>query len=139
MNIQDCFDKKLLVKIPIDIEKSKKSVQTSTSKLKEAEDLAKEGFFNATIVSAYMSMFHIARALLYKEGIQEKGHYAIFVYLNEKYSNKIPKALLNSFDIYRDERHQALYGFNYDAKKEDAESIISDAKLFIKIIKEILL
>ena len=32
-----------------------------------------------------MSMFHAARALLYKNWIQEKSHFAMYIYLKEKY------------------------------------------------------
>ena len=138
MDIKECFDRRLLVKIPKDIEKAKRSLEIAQSKLIEAQNLSHSNFYNFSVISAYMSMFHSARAILYSEGIQEKSHYAIFVYLNEKYYDKIPKNLLISFNNYREERHEALYGFDYSASLKDAESACSDAKDFLSKVKELL-
>jgi len=33
---------------------------------------------NFVILAAYTAMFHAARAVLYKDGIQEKSHYATY-------------------------------------------------------------
>ncbi|MBI3334420.1 hypothetical protein HYZ97_02950, partial [Candidatus Pacearchaeota archaeon] len=64
-----------------------------------------------------------------------KNHYAIFIYLKEKYANKIPLNIINLFNIYRIERHEAVYGLEYKPSKEDAKSAIEDAKIFIKEIE----
>ena len=83
-----------------------------------------------------MSMFHAARALLYKNGIQEKSHFAMYIYLKEKYSNKIPLHILNLLNIHRTERHEAMYGLEYKPTEEDAVTAIQDAKIFIKEIEK---
>ena len=136
--LKELFEKRLLRKIKPDENKVKNSIKISEQKIGEAERLFQENFFNQVIISSYISMFHAARALLYKDGIQEKSHYALFIYIREKYSGKIPKSLLNSFDIYKNERHEALYGFDYKASKEDAEFSILNAKEFLEKIKFIL-
>jgi len=138
MDVKECFEKRLLRKIALDKNKSKSSIKISENKLLEAKKLFDSEFFNQVIISSYTSMFHASRALLYKDGIQEKSHYAVFIYLSEKYLDKISFSLLNSFNNYRDERHRALYGFDYKASKEDAESSIEDTEEFLIKIKEIL-
>jgi uncharacterized protein (UPF0332 family) len=138
MKTEDLFKERLLRKIKPSLEKASSSLKIAENKLNEAKKLFKSHFFNQTVISAYTCMFHAARAILYKEGIQEKSHYAVCFYLREKYSEKIPKNLLNSFDNYRKERHEALYGFDYEAEKEDAESAIEDSEELLNKIKEIL-
>jgi len=83
-------------------------------------------------------MFHTARALLYKDGIQEKSHLCVVIYLREKYSDKFPISLINSFDNFRIERHETLYGLEFTPTKEDAELAIEDAKKFINVVKKII-
>lgn len=138
MNVKECFEERLLLKIQPSREKSESSVKIAKQKLEESKNLFEKDFFNQAVISAYTCMFHAARALLYRDGIQEKSHYAVYVYINEKYSKMIPKNLINSFNNYRNERHEALYGFDYEAKKDDAESAISDAEEFLLKITGVL-
>jgi len=138
MNIDECLKKRLLRKIEPSKEKSESSIRTSEIKLDESKRLFSLDFFNNSVISAYTSMFHAARALLYKDGIQEKSHYAIYIYLKEKYSNKIQLSLINSFFNYQNKRHYVLYGFEYSESKEGAKAIIFDAEEFLNKIKEIL-
>ena len=86
-----------------------------------------------------MAMFHAARALLYRDGVQEKSHYAISIYLKEKYSNKIPMPIINLLEIHRIERHESMYGLEYKPEKKDAELAIQDAQSFVREIKNLLL
>ena len=83
-------------------------------------------------------MFHSARAILYHDGIQEKSHVCIPLYLKEKYANKIPPYLLQSLDSFRKERHETLYGLDFTVSKKDAELCIGDAKTFYERIKQII-
>lgn len=76
--------------------------------------------------------------MLYKDGIQEKSHYAVFIYLKDKYSNKIGKELLFEFNNAREQRHEGLYGLESEFNKDDAEHIVNVAESFYKKINEIL-
>ena len=131
MNILECFEKRLLRKINPDLEKSKKSLETAKIKLEEAKRLFEAGFFNDSFTNTYTSMFHASRFLLYKDGVQEKSHYAVYVYIKEKYSKKIPLNLINSFNFLRDERHEIFYGFDEEITKNQAEKAILDAEDFL--------
>ena len=120
-NIQDCFEFRLLRKIKPDKEKSKRSLEIANQRLKEAEDTLKLKIYDFTILQSYMAMFHAARALLYQDGIQEKSHFAIYVYLKERYSNKIPLHILNFLNIHRIERHETMYGLEYKPEKNELD------------------
>ena len=136
MDIHECFEKRLLRKISVDLEKSKKSLETAKTKLKEAKRLFESDFFNDSLTKAYTSMFHASRALLYKDGVQEKSHYAVYIYIKEKYSGKISLNLINSFNFLRDERHEVFYGFDEEITKNQAEKAILDAKEFLAEVEK---
>src|SRR3989344_3084996 len=93
-----CFDKRLLRSINPDTEKSRKSIETAEKKLNKAVKLINVGFFDLSVLEAYTCMFHAARALLYKDGIQEKSHFCTLIYTRENYGKKIPSNLINAFN-----------------------------------------
>jgi len=137
--IEECFKFRLLRKINPDKGKSKQSLEISKERLKQAEKAIKLKIYQFAILEAYMAMFHISRALLYRDGIQEKSHFAIYIYLKEKYSDKIPSHIINLLNIHRTERHEAMYGLEYKPEKQDAVTAVEDAKTFINEIEKILL
>ena len=138
MNIEECFQKKLLKKIAPDLIKAKNSLDIAQRKLERARELFVDDFFAEAFITAYTAMFHAARSILYKEGIQEKGHYAIYVYLSEKYSGRISSSLIEAFYAYQSERHKLLYGFDDDAAKSDVDSILEDAEQFLEEVHKFL-
>ena len=136
MRLEECFKKRLLRNIKPDIEKSKRSLEISHEKLETAKNAFKKKFYEACVIYGYTSMFHSARAVLYRDGVQEKSHVCIPIYLKEKYARKIPAYLLQSLDNFRIERHETLYGLEFETSKKDAELCIKDAyEFFKKIIK----
>ncbi|MEK6855160.1 MAG: HEPN domain-containing protein [Nanoarchaeota archaeon] len=137
-NTEDCFRFRLLRKVKPDKEKSKKSLEIAESRLERAKEALKLNIFDFVILESYMSMFHASRALLYKDGVQEKSHYAISVYLKEKYSDKIPSPVINLLEIHRTERHEAMYGLEYKPEKKDSETALHDAEVFIREIRKVL-
>jgi len=139
MKLKEFFEKRLLRKIPIDMNKSRKSLEISKKYLSDSKKLISTGSFNFVILSAYTSMFHAARALLYKDGIQEKSHFAVFTYIKEKYSKEIGQQLLFEFNNAREQRHEGIYGLEYEFNQEDVKHIISVAEKFHKKIRELLL
>jgi uncharacterized protein (UPF0332 family) len=138
MNIDECFDKRILRKISPDIMKSGNSLKMAENKLKVSRELADEEFFDQALITAYTAMFHASRAILYRDGIQEKSHFAVYIYLNEKYSREIPKKLIESFRILQMERHEALYGFDSEITEGKARLAIEDAEIFIVKIRGML-
>lgn len=135
-NVEDCFKFRLLRRIKPDEEKTKKSLEIAKNRLSEADNAIKLKIFQYAILEAYMAMFHASRALLYKDGIQEKSHFAMFVYLKEKYSNKIPLHILNLLNIHRIERHEAMYSLEYKPNDQDVAVALEDAKAFVEEVEK---
>lgn len=135
-NVEDCFKFRLLRKISPDKGKSNRSLEIAKVRIKEAETALKLKVYTYAVIESYTAMFHSARALLYKDGIQEKSHYAVYVYLREKYSSKIPLPVINFLNIHRTERHEALYGLEYSPSENDARVALEDAKSFLSEIEK---
>jgi uncharacterized protein (UPF0332 family) len=138
LTTEDCLKHRLLREIPPDREKSKKSLEVAKVRLGEAGNALKAKFFQYAVLAAYMAMFHAARALLYRDGMQEKSHLAVYIYLKEKYADKIPINVLNLLSVHRIERHETLYGLEYTPAQQDASRAIEDAKTFVKEIEKAL-
>ncbi len=139
MNIEDCLNKGLLVKTTPDFKKAKSSTKMAEHKLEIAGMEFESKIFESAIISAYTSMFHSARAILFKDGFKERSHFAVFVFMSEKYSNKIEKKYLNELNSLRLQRHNLMYGLeeSSEAQEAEAESSIQLAKGFLKAIKKI--
>ena len=134
--MEECFKFRLLRKIKPDAEKTKRSLEIAKKRLNETDEAIGLKIFQYAILEAYMAMFHAARALLYRDGIQEKSHFAVFIYLKEKYSSKIPVHILNLLNIHRIERHEAMYGLEFSPNEQDAAVALEDAKVFVKEIEK---
>ena len=137
MRLEDCFKERLLRKIKPDREKAKRSLEVAKGKLKMGKEALDKGLLDASLIYAYTSLFHSARALLYKDGIQEKSHVCIVLYLKEKYANSIPYYLIQSLDYFRKERHEALYGLDFEIKEKDVAVALKDAEEFIEIVERL--
>ena len=72
--VEDCFRYRLLRKISSDKEKSARSVEVAIERMKRARQAVGFKLWEYVIMEGYMAMFHISRAVLYKDGIQEKSH-----------------------------------------------------------------
>ena len=137
MRLEDCFKERLLRKIKPDREKAKRSLEVAKGKLKMGKEALDKCLLDASLIYAYTSMFHSARALLYKDGIQEKSHVCVVLYLKEKYANSIPYYLIQSLDYFRKERHEALYGLDFEIKEKDVALALKDAEEFIEIVERL--
>lgn len=138
MNTDECFKKRMLRKIIPDIKKAKRSLEIAENKLETAKNAFEKELYGPTIIYGYTSMFHSSRGLLYKDGIQEKSHICLVIYIRENYSNKIPPYLINSLDSFRKERHETLYGLDFIETKNDAKLSIKDAEQLLNTVKNIL-
>jgi uncharacterized protein (UPF0332 family) len=132
VNIANCLEKQLLSKIEPDLRKANKSIIAAQRKLSLAEAELKNELYEGCFISAYSSMFHTARALLFRDGFKEKSHYAVYIYLAEKYSGKIQEKYINEFNNMRTDRHNLMYGLD---EQETGEKEASET---IKLVKEFL-
>lgn len=136
--LRECFEKRLLRETRRDLRKARRSVEMAELKLERARLAFRMKLFDLAIVSGYTAMFHAARGLLYRDGVQEKSHYCLVLYLRVTYAGRVPIRLVNSMDNFRVERHEILYGLEFTPTREDAEVLMKDAKDFIQVVKELL-
>ena len=136
MNMRDCFSEGLLRKIEPSLDKSKKSLETAGRYIKKALDNLDSKNYDLVIFCCYTAMFHASRAVLFRDGIKERSHVCIVIYLKDKYP-KIGR-YSNLLDVYRRSRHTALYSLDLLYKKEDGENAIDDANEFLDVITELL-
>ncbi len=135
--VEDLIENRELRKVGDSLEKVKKSLEIAEVKLEDSRKLFSAGFYETAFLTVYTSMFHAARSLLYKDGYQEKSHFSVYIYLQERYAEHIPKSLLLSFNEFKNTRHEILYGFEGDYKKEDVEQAIMDGEEFLEEVKKL--
>ena len=78
-------------------------------------------------------MFHAARAILFRDGIKERSHECIPVYLKETYPQL--ETLANILDSYRRFRHDAIYGLDFAIDDKEAKAALDSAKEILEKIK----
>jgi len=140
MRLDECFRKRLLRKERPDLEKSKRSIEVAEAKLDEAERAFSHRLLDATVVLAYTTMFHAARAILFRDGIVEKSHVCLIEYLREKYVNtgRLSESLINTLDSIRVDRHETLYGLETESSEKDARYCLNKAREFLSTVKNTL-
>ena len=108
MRTSDCFEKRLLRKTKPDKLKMKKALEMAELKRERAGNLFNNEFYEESIVSSYTCMFQAARALLFLDGIIEKSHACVVLYLRENYATTLGHDRISWLDTYRLERHESF-------------------------------
>ncbi len=139
MNVEQCINEGLLKETAPDTDKADASLEMAEHKLGLAKREFESEIYENAVVSAYASMFHSGRAILFRDGYKERSHYAIYVYLEERYSGQMERKYLNEFNSLRLERHELMYGLEKsgEVKEAEAESAISMAKGFLSLIRKL--
>jgi uncharacterized protein (UPF0332 family) len=139
MNVDDCFRKGLLRRTtpsPGAVEKSLSASQDYIEAARQNMDIGNHGL---VLFCAYTSMFHAARAVLFRDGVKERSHACIGIYLAETYGNARELAVLAPLlDTYRMSRHTTLYSLDAEEDEEDARQAIEDAIHFRERIVDFL-
>ncbi len=73
MNLEECFEKRLLRNALPDKLKSEKAIEMAQRAIIQAEKLNEHGFYEQVILYSYTAMFQGARALLFKDGLLRKA------------------------------------------------------------------
>ncbi len=130
MKMAECFQRGLLKKTTPDKENALRSLDLSKSNIEDALSIHR---YRVVAISSYSSMFHAARAVLFRDGIKERSHECIPVYLKEKYPQLETAA--NILDSYRRFRHDAIYGLDFTIDDKEAKAALDSAKEFLETIK----
>lgn len=140
-NLDDCFKERLLRKDRPDIDKARVSIKISEQKLDIGRESLEKGITDAAIVFAYASMFHAARALLFRDGIIERNHLCVIIYLKEKYvkQGRLEQGFVNTLNSLRVERHNEFYGLEVEElHPEDVRAALESAGKFLAVVKRLL-
>jgi len=84
-------------------------------------------------------MFHVARALLYRQGYREKSHYCLVIAMRELYVDKklLDYSLIEALQLGKTLRENADY--YEDFSQLGAEKMLDKAEEFLKEAKDLLL
>lgn len=100
--------------------------------LSEARDRFANGRFKYATITAYYSMFHSARALLYSRGYREKSHYALLVAMKALFvkARLLPEKLVREFHEAMVLREEADYHGEFS--EAGARRSLEAAETFLK-------
>jgi uncharacterized protein (UPF0332 family) len=140
LNLEECYKRRLLRKDKPDPQKAERSLQVSAAKLEQAERSHSHQLYDASLVLSYTSMFHAARAILFRDGIVEKSHVCLAEYLRQEYSRKglISEGFVNSLDRMRTDRHEAIYGLETSVTSDQANHAIAQCREFIEAVRKLI-
>jgi uncharacterized protein (UPF0332 family) len=140
-SLDDCFRDGLLRKTSPDMNKARASLKLADSNAEDSKIHLGNRLYKWALIAAYASMFHSARALLFKDGIKERSHFCLCAYVSETYRGRIEAKYLNELNILREQRHRIFYGDEEVAEKSveeaEAESAVSIARGFLGEVKKI--
>lgn len=132
-----CLEKKNLVKVEIDQGLIDKELAAAESDLRDSTDVLRAGKIKWATISAYYSMFHASRALLYSKGYRERSHFCLRAALKNLFvdTNLLESSFLDDYDTAKGLRENADY--KSDFSLESAQLVIEKAKRFLKAAKKL--
>jgi uncharacterized protein (UPF0332 family) len=138
-NIDDCFERGLLRRVESSRTKSEQSLLQARDWLFEAEKNLEAEALRSAISSAYLAVFHSARAVLFRDGVREKSHYCIGLYMQRYVDDGIlEEDWPMLFDRIRSVRHADQYSFSAMPTVEEVQASIDLAERFIERMERLL-
>jgi uncharacterized protein (UPF0332 family) len=131
--LDECYERGLLRKVPASQEKALLSIVQAREWIIEAQQDLDADALRSGLIAVYMGYFHAARAVLYRDGIREKSHYCIGIYL-ESYQKKglLEDEWVLQFDHMRGLRQNDQYSLDARPTKAEVRQALGDAERFIK-------
>ena len=119
--------------------KSEQSLLQAGDWLSEAEKNLEAQALRSAISSAYLAVFHSARAVLFRDGVREKSHYCIGLYLQRYVENgTLEEDWPMLFDRIRSVRHADQYSFTTLPMVEEVQASIDLAERFMERMERLL-
>jgi len=137
MSYKECFERGLLRKTDITKEELQNQMKIAEDHIKKAELVFGKDTYDISFLTAYISVFHSARALLYSRGYKERSHFCLFEFVRHGFSDPEIVRLAEIAQNYREARHLIQYEGSLctDAAAKEA---ITDAKSFLKAVKRLI-
>jgi len=103
-----------------------------------AEYLLEGGYYNDAVSRAYYAMFYAARALLASRDIHPKGHKGLILQFGLEFvkTGFIEEMYGRALSHAKERRETADYNIDSKMTEEEAESIVDDARNFLRRIDE---
>ncbi len=137
MKLDDCFRKRLLLRMSKNRDLVEKTFEMAVNDLSEAETSYKQQSYVWAMVQVYTSMLNLARAVLFSDGIREKSHVCTVEYLRKYHSDHFDD-LIEKLDILRRERHLTLYDSREHITADKVRDRINWCKEFLNKTRELL-
>ena len=140
MDFEECVRRSYLRRIEPQPELGRLILAKARSFLESARKNLDMGIHNGALVMAYLTFFHAARTLLFRDGWREKSHAYISAYLREFYVKPgiMEVKWVRYLDYVRDLGYQGQYDVGFSPEPEDVEAIIPKAEAFIEVVENIL-
>lgn len=134
--LDECYERGLLRKVPASQEKALLSIEQAREWIVEAQQDLDADALRSGLIAVYMGYFHAARALLYRDGVREKSHYCIGIYL-ESYQKKglLEDKWVLQFDHMRGLRQNDQYSLDARPTTAEVREALLDAERFINRMK----
>lgn len=138
-SIDECFERGLLRRIEPSRTKSEQSLLSAREWLSEAEKNLDAEALRSAVSSSYLAIFHSVRSVLFRDGVREKSHYCIGLYL-QRYveEGRLEEDWPMLFDRIRSVRHADQYSFMAKPTKEEVQEGIDLAERFIERMEKLL-
>lgn len=138
--VDDCFNDGRLEKVRPSEEKAHESLHAARSYLNEARKSAGASAKRMSLSAAYLAWFHAARAVLFRDGVREKSHHCVGLYL-EKYvhAGALEEEWVLMFNRLRNKRHENQYSFGPVPTDDEIQTAIDGGERFIDRIRLVLL
>jgi uncharacterized protein (UPF0332 family) len=131
--LDECYERGLLQRVAPSNEKAVQSLAQAREWVIEAGYDCDAGAVRSALIAAYMGYFHAARAIIIRDGIREKSHYCIGVYLESyREAGLLEDEWVLQFDHMRGLRQDDQYSLDARPTPEEVRQAISDAKKFIE-------
>ena len=139
LSYEECLRHGLLRRIPASKDKAAQSLQKAQRWLAEAKQTLKSEASGASVLAAYLAMFHAARALLFQDGFREKSHACVARYLDRYVTQGLlEQQWVDLLDHSRETRHNDQYDLSFISSPEDAHQAVQSAATFLKRLQELL-
>ena len=137
IEFQKAIEKKKILRFTKAKALVKKELKAAKDDLSEAKDRFVNKRYKYATITAYYSMFHSARTLLYAKGYREKSHYWLIVAMQSLYVEKglMDESIVSEFHDAMVLREDADYHGEFS--KEGAEITLESAENFLKKARSI--
>ena len=136
MNVKKAIEEGFLEKIEIDDRLANKEFAESDYDFEKAKKAFEEEDYKWSIVKSYFSMFHSARAILFKLGLKERRHFAINLVLEDlNIKGNLESIYVNDFKAAISAREDDDYHYIYS--KDSALHILEIAEEFNEKMKKL--